>query len=104
MSASADAAFGTLKQWRPDLLVSDIGMPGEDGYALIRKVRALDPEEGGDTPAVALTAYARVEDRLKVLSAGFQMHIAKPIEPTELVAIVAGLSEVSGRHRAAAKG
>jgi len=68
-------------------------MPGEDGYELIRKVRALAPERGGQIPALALTAYARVEDRLKVLGAGFQMHVAKPIEPAELVAVVGSLAE-----------
>ena len=62
---------------RPDVLVSDIGMPEEDGYALIRQVRALPPERGGGTPAIALTAYARSEDRLKVILAGFQIHIGK---------------------------
>jgi CheY-like chemotaxis protein len=66
-------------------------MPGDDGYALIRRVRALPVELGGQVPALALTAYARLEDRLKVLSAGFQMHVPKPIEPAELVALVASL-------------
>ena len=81
-----------LKGWRPDVLVSDIGMPDRDGYELIREVRALDSAEGGDLPAIALTAYARSEDRLKALKAGFQTHIAKPIEPDELVATIAVLT------------
>jgi CheY-like chemotaxis protein len=72
-------------------------MPEEDGYALIRKVRALAPERGGYIPAVALTAYARVEDRLKVLSSGFQMHVPKPVEPAELVAIMATMKDWAGR-------
>ena len=73
------------------MLVSDIGMPGEDGYSLIRRVRALGPEDGGDTPAVALTAYARAEDRVKAVMAGFQHHVAKPVEPAELITMVASL-------------
>jgi hypothetical protein len=78
-----------VKTWRPDVLVSDIGMPEQDGYALIRQVRALAPEHGGRTPAVALTAYSRVDDQLQALAAGFQMHVAKPIDPRELIALVA---------------
>jgi signal transduction histidine kinase len=99
---SADTASEGLervREWRPDLLVSDIGMPGQDGYALIRNVRALPAEQGGNTLALALTAYARVEDRLKVLSAGFQMHVPKPIEPAELIALVASLADWPGRSR-----
>jgi signal transduction histidine kinase/CheY-like chemotaxis protein len=92
-AVSAQEALAILAEWRPDLLVSDIGMPGEDGYELIRKVRALAPDQGGQIPALALTAYARVEDRLRVLGAGFQMHVAKPIEPAELVAVVGSLAE-----------
>jgi signal transduction histidine kinase len=96
-AASAAEGLERLKAWRPDLLVSDIGMPVEDGYALIRRVRALPADAGGNTLALALTAYARVEDRLKVLTAGFQMHVAKPIEPAELVALVASLADWPGR-------
>ena len=81
-----------LKRERPDILVSDIGMPEEDGYAFIRKVRALSRETGGRTPAVALTAYARVEDRTRVLLAGFQSHVPKPVEPVELLAVLASLA------------
>jgi signal transduction histidine kinase/ActR/RegA family two-component response regulator len=92
-AASATAALQTLDEWSPNLLISDIGMPDDDGYSLIRKVRARPPERGGSIPAVALTAYARVEDRLKVLTAGFQMHVPKPIEPAELVAIVHSLAD-----------
>jgi PAS domain S-box-containing protein len=86
-------AMDLIDQWKPDVLISDIGMPGEDGYTLIRKVRALPPEKGGQTPAIALTAYARTEDRLKILSAGYQMHVAKPIEPIEVATVVASLSK-----------
>ncbi len=76
---------------RPDVLVCDIGLPGEDGYALLRRVRTLPIEQGGAIPAVAVTAYARVEDRLRALQAGFQMHVAKPVEPAELVTVLASV-------------
>src|SRR5215813_1620263 len=89
---SADEALDTLRRWRPDVLVSDIGMPGDDGYALIRKVRALGPEEGGQVRALALTAYARSEDRALALEAGFHTHVAKPVDPLELTALIAGLA------------
>ena len=88
---NASAAVRTVADWRPDVLLADIGLPSTDGYALIRQVRALPPDRGGDTPAAALTAYARVEDRVRALAAGFQVHVAKPIDPAELVAIVAEL-------------
>jgi CheY-like chemotaxis protein len=78
------------------VLVSDIGMPGEDGYTLIRRVRGLDKCSGGETPAVALTAYARTEDRVKTIQNGFQMHVAKPVEPAELVMVVAALAGRTG--------
>jgi signal transduction histidine kinase/CheY-like chemotaxis protein len=89
---SVGAALTELKQWRPDVLVSDIEMPGEDGYSLIRKVRALAPSEGGDTPAVALTAYGRVQDRLRALDAGFTVHLTKPVDPSELASVVASVA------------
>ena len=76
---------------RPDVLVSDIGMPNGDGYTLIRRVRALPPESDGRAPAIALTAYARAEDRVKAVVAGFQHHLSKPIEPVELIVMVASL-------------
>jgi signal transduction histidine kinase/ActR/RegA family two-component response regulator len=90
-AASADAAFGALVAERPDVLVCDIGMPGEDGYGLIRRVRALGAERGGDTPAIALTAYAADSDRIQALDAGFQLHVAKPIDPESLVRVIAGM-------------
>jgi len=98
-SGSARDALETLKHWKADVLVSDIGMPGEDGYELIRQVRAMDPQQGGRIPAVALTAYARGEDRLRALSAGFQMHVAKPVEPAELAAVVASFAWQAGKGR-----
>jgi CheY-like chemotaxis protein len=78
------------------VLLSDIGMPDGDGYALIREVRALSRERGGGTPAAALTAYAGVEDRARVLSSGYQSHLAKPVEPAELAAVVARLAGRDG--------
>jgi PAS domain S-box-containing protein len=90
--ASAAEALEVIGQWRPFVLVSDIGMPDEDGYALIGKLRALGPERGGDIPAVALTAYARSEDRMRALASGFQMHVPKPIEAGELIVVIASLA------------
>jgi signal transduction histidine kinase/DNA-binding response OmpR family regulator len=89
---SAAEGFEALQAWRPDVLISDIEMPGEDGYTFIRRVRALDTAKVARTPAVALTAYGRVEDRLRTLSAGYSMHIPKPVDPTELVTVVASLA------------
>jgi signal transduction histidine kinase/ActR/RegA family two-component response regulator len=89
---SAHEALATVEQWRPDVLVSDIEMPGEDGYALIRKVRALDAERGGKTPAVALTAYGRTQDRMLSLMAGYNMHVPKPVDPGELTTIIASVA------------
>jgi PAS domain S-box-containing protein len=91
-AASASDALEAIVQLRPDILISDLGMPGEDGYALIAKVRALPAERGGHIPAAALTAYVRGEDRVKVLRSGFQLHVSKPLEPNELVAVVANLA------------
>jgi CheY-like chemotaxis protein len=88
---SADEALDALERFRPDTLVSDIAMPDRDGCDLIREVRSREPERGGKIPAVAVTAYARAEDRVRVLAAGFQMHIPKPIDPDELIAVVASL-------------
>jgi PAS domain S-box-containing protein len=90
-AGSAADALEQLQRARPDVLISDIGMPDEDGYALIRKVRALPAARGGRVPAVALTAYARMEDRTRTLLAGFNMHVAKPVEPSELLVVVASL-------------
>jgi PAS domain S-box-containing protein len=90
-AASASEALDRLGSLRPDVIVSDIGMPGEDGYSLIRRIRALPPENGGRTPAVALTAYARAEDAQRAFAAGFQIHVAKPVEPVQLANVVANL-------------
>ncbi|HEX6209243.1 MAG TPA: ATP-binding protein [Methylomirabilota bacterium] len=90
--ASAAEGLGALQRWHPDVLISDIEMPGEDGYTFIRRVRALDTAKIARTPAVALTAYGRVQDRLRTLSAGYSMHVPKPVDPTELTTIVASLA------------
>ena len=87
--ASVQEALQYLEQSRPHVLVSDIGMPTEDGYKLIRKVRDRESDQGNQIPAIALTAYVRAEDQAKALAAGFQMHVSKPVEPEELVAVVA---------------
>ena len=91
-ASSAEEALALVQSAHPAVLVSDIGMPGEDGHALIRRVRALPGERGGATPAVALTAYARAEDRVRAVQAGFQRHLAKPVEAAELLATVASLA------------
>jgi signal transduction histidine kinase/ActR/RegA family two-component response regulator len=88
---SVAGALDSLKQFAPDLIISDIGMPGTNGYEFIKNVRQLAPEKGGKIPAVALTAYARNEDRVQALRCGFQAHVAKPVEMNELVATVANL-------------
>lgn len=92
VASSASAGLKELQSFRPDILVSDIEMPEEDGYTFIGKVRMLGPENGGATPAVALTAHARPEDRMRALSAGFQIHVPKPVEPTELAVVLSSLS------------
>lgn len=90
-AASAEEALQVLEWYKPDVLVSDLAMPGEDGYSLIGKMREM--ETLNHIPAVALTAYVRVEDRARALSAGFNMFVPKPIEPHELIAAIANLAE-----------
>ncbi|HEX7840648.1 MAG TPA: response regulator, partial [Kofleriaceae bacterium] len=87
-AASAAEAFAMVQAEPPHVLVSDIGMPHEDGYSLVRRIRGLPPEKGGDVPAVALTAYARAEDVRAAEDAGFQLHVVKPAMPDDLVAAV----------------
>jgi CheY-like chemotaxis protein len=99
--ASVRAALGALDGLRPDVLISDIGMPGEDGYALIHHIRKRDAAHGGHMPAIALTGYASSEDRARLLAAGFQAHSRKPLEPSNIVAAVASLAP-RGYTRAAA--
>ncbi|MGH7265563.1 MAG: response regulator, partial [Candidatus Rokuibacteriota bacterium] len=85
-------AFDAMADARPDTVVADIAMPGEDGYALLSRLRALLPDAGGRIPVIAVTAYARSEDRIRTAAAGFGAHLAKPIDPTELVAAVGRLT------------
>ena len=92
-AASSAEALEALVTFRPDVLLSDIGMPGEDGYALIRKIRALPSEQGGRIPAAALTAYAGGEDRRRALLAGYQAHVPKPVAPADLATVIAHLAE-----------
>ena len=87
----AGKALEALALEKPDLLLSDIGMPGMDGYMLIRQIRAMPPEQGGQIRAIALSAYANKSDSQQALSAGFQKHLAKPVEPAQLIALVATL-------------
>jgi signal transduction histidine kinase/ActR/RegA family two-component response regulator len=96
-AASAREALERFGVAQPDVLVSDIGMPETDGYSLIRQIRSRPPQQGGGTPAVALTAYAQAEDEQRALAAGYQVHVPKPVEPSRLAAVVARLG---GRGRA----
>jgi hypothetical protein len=90
---SAAEALAALPRVRPDVLVSDIGMPQTDGYELLRALRLRRPEEGGRIPALALTAYASAEDRRRAVAAGYQQHLAKPVDPADLVDAVGELVE-----------
>src|SRR5262249_62250374 len=83
-ASSAAEAIEIFNAWRPDVLVSDIGMPVEDGYALLGKIRKLATEDGGDIPAIALTAFAAAQDKEQAIEAGFQKHLSKPVEPVQL--------------------
>ena len=91
--ATAGEAIEAIEKSQLDVLVSDIGMPGEDGYTLIRKIRAIDPNQGGKIPAVALTAYAGVQDQRQTLSAGFQIHLPKPVNPSQLATVLSNLAK-----------
>ena len=96
LAGSVGETLEAIMRVVPDVLISDIGMPGDDGYELIRRVRQLPAESGGRVPAIALTAYARTEDRMQALRAGYHMHVPKPVELAELVAIVASLVRRGG--------
>jgi CheY-like chemotaxis protein len=91
-AASAGEAMSALIREKPDVLVSDVAMPGEDGYSLMRQVRALAPNPAADVPALAVTAYARREDRSRAIAAGYRAHLAKPVEPARLARAVASLA------------
>jgi CheY-like chemotaxis protein len=94
VAATANEGLDRLAEFRPDVLVSDIAMPSVDGYTLLRRVRQLSPELGGRIPAVALTAHARAEDVERARIAGFQQHVAKPVDPAHLAAVLGRLREV----------
>jgi PAS domain S-box-containing protein len=100
-TGSATEALALVQRHHPDVLVSDIGMPDLDGFELLRRIRALGSECGGDTPAIALTAFARTEDRRRAVGAGYSVHLAKPVEASKLIATVAS---VAGRHSEASTG
>jgi signal transduction histidine kinase/ActR/RegA family two-component response regulator len=91
-ASSVPDAVAALDRDRPDIVISDLRLPGEDGYDLIRRIRSHDRTAGRQTPAIAITAYARVEDRTRALDAGYQMHVPKPVDPDELIAVVASLA------------
>ena len=91
-ASSAEEAFDELQEKNPDLMVSDIGMPDEDGYSLIRRVRLLNDPQHRDVPAIALTAFTRAQDRMRALTSGYQNHVAKPVEPDELATVIASLT------------
>ena len=95
---SATDALEQLKTWSPNVLICDIGMPAIDGYELIRRIRSDEKLPNAHIPAVALTALARIEDRVKALSAGYQMHVAKPIEPVELVSMIASVATLGNKR------
>ena len=99
VATSVQQALEILERWKPDAIVSDVGMPDEDGYSLIQKVRMLELVRGGLTPAIALTGYGRPEDRLKLLAAGYQVHLSKPVEMRQLVDSIASLTNQGEKKR-----
>ena len=94
-SASVSEAFTSIAEWQPDVLLTDINMPGEDGYALMSRLRSLNGGSGANIPVIALTAMARPEDSEQALSAGFQLHLAKPVDIQELAEAIANLTKKS---------
>ena len=96
LAGSAAEAMAALLVIRPDLIISDIAMPVEDGYSFIKRIRQLAPDDGGATPAIALTSHARLEDRTRALTAGFTNHVVKPFDPPELFAVIGA---ATGRRR-----
>jgi CheY-like chemotaxis protein len=95
---NAEGALALFRTWQPEVLLSDIGLPDVDGYELVRRIREDERPRRMKTPAVALTAFARVEDRVKALAAGYQMHVPKPVEPGELLTIVASVAAFMDPH------
>jgi CheY-like chemotaxis protein len=100
-ASSAEAAMEALAQEgpHPDLIVSDLAMPGEDGNSLMRKVRALDPEQGGRIPAIAVTAFSQTEDRVQTMASGFQMHLTKPVNTSELARAITSIIARFNHHQ-----
>jgi CheY-like chemotaxis protein len=96
-AASANEGLALVQESRPHVLVSDLGMPGVDGYTMMKRIRLLTPELGGAVPAIALSAYTRLEDRAKALAVGFHRHIGKPVNPDALVASVAELAQFGSK-------
>jgi CheY-like chemotaxis protein len=92
-ACSSQEGIEVIQSWRPDVVIADIGMPDEDGYGFIKRLRLLSEQQGGKTPALALTAYARAEDRVRALAAGYQMHLSKPVKRVELSNVVAKLAQ-----------
>jgi CheY-like chemotaxis protein len=101
-AATANEALEVLARSRVDFLVSDIGLPDVDGYDLLQRIRRTNPSATGGIPAVALTAYARAEDRMRAFRAGYQAHLAKPVEPAELVETIGSLAKLTHRPSAPA--
>jgi CheY-like chemotaxis protein len=97
-AASAAEALALLRWTRPDVLVSDLAMPDEDGYSLIRTLRASEHESDREIPAVALTAYVRLQDRARAIAAGFNVFVEKPVDPGELISVIAGILDARGRR------
>jgi hypothetical protein len=95
-ASSVREALELFAGWKPHVLICDIGMPDQDGYTFIKEIRQLPPENGGNTPAIALTGYVRVEDRMKALDAGFEMFVPKPLEASELCTVVASVVARNG--------
>ena len=93
----AEGALEAFSSWKPAVLISDIGLAGVDGYELLSRIREMEKQTGSKTPAVALTGFARIGDRVKALASGYQMHVAKPVEPAELLTIVASLAGLIDR-------
>jgi signal transduction histidine kinase/AmiR/NasT family two-component response regulator len=98
-AVSAAEALVACEEWRPDVLIADIGMPGEDGYTLMKELRAREKARGGHIPAIALTAYTRREDRLNALAVGYEYHVPKPVEPAELMVVVASVIDRIERYK-----
>jgi len=94
-ASTTQQAFEMLEGQRPDVLISDLGLPDEDGYALIQRIRHHEAEHGGFLPAITLTGFARADDRTRALAAGVQRHVTKPLEPAELIAAIAAVTGIS---------